>query len=96
MTLLHTSVASLAFFQSTQLNLFERFLSQVVAVCEAAMHEYGMPARIRTDNGAPFAVTGCWGCRSCRLAGRRWASCTSGFNRAGRNRTDVTSVCIAL
>src|SRR5258705_1822181 len=33
-------------------------LSQVVAVCEAAMREYGMPARIRTDNGAPFAGTG--------------------------------------
>lgn len=31
MTLLHTSVASLAFFQSTQLNLFERFLTQAVS-----------------------------------------------------------------
>ena len=30
-------------------------LSQVRAICEAAMREYGMPARIRTDNGAPFA-----------------------------------------
>ena len=27
-------------------------LSQVRAICEAAMREYGMPARIRTDNGA--------------------------------------------
>ena len=36
-------------------------LSQVVAVCEAAMREYGMPARIRTDNGAPFAGTGLLG-----------------------------------
>ncbi len=26
-------------------------LNQVAAVCEAAMHEYGMPARIRTDIG---------------------------------------------
>lgn len=33
-------------------------LSQMVAVCEAAMHEYGMPTRIRTDNGAPFAGNG--------------------------------------
>src|SRR6202046_3458734 len=36
-------------------------LSQVVAVCEAAMREYGMPSRIRTDNGAPFAGTGLLG-----------------------------------
>jgi hypothetical protein len=39
-------------------------LSQVLAICEAAMQEYGVPARIRTDNGAPFAGTGYWGCRS--------------------------------
>jgi len=32
-------------------------LSQVRAICEAAMREYGLPARIRTDNGAPFAGT---------------------------------------
>src|SRR5260370_599674 len=36
-------------------------LSQVRAVCEAAMREYGMPTRIRTDNGAPFAGTGLLG-----------------------------------
>ena len=36
-------------------------LSQVRAVCEAAMREYGMPSRIRTDNGAPFAGTGLLG-----------------------------------
>jgi transposase InsO family protein len=36
-------------------------LSQVRAICEAAMREYGMPARIRTDNGAPFAGTGLTG-----------------------------------
>jgi len=36
-------------------------LSQVRAICEAAMREYGMPARIRTDNGAPFAGTGLQG-----------------------------------
>ena len=36
-------------------------LKQVVAVCEAAMHEYGMPTRIRTDNGAPFAANGLLG-----------------------------------
>jgi len=36
-------------------------LSQVRAICEAAMREYGMPARIRTDNDAPFAGTGLLG-----------------------------------
>ena len=35
-----------------------RDLSQVRAICEAAMLEYGVPARIRTDNGAPFVGTG--------------------------------------
>jgi transposase InsO family protein len=33
-------------------------LAQVSAVCDAAMREYGVPERIRTDNGAPFAGTG--------------------------------------
>jgi transposase InsO family protein len=36
-------------------------LSQVRAVCEATMREYGMPSRIRTDNGAPFTGTGLLG-----------------------------------
>jgi hypothetical protein len=36
-------------------------LSQVRAVCEAAMREYGMPELIRTDNGASFAGTGLLG-----------------------------------
>src|ERR1700738_4240689 len=34
---------------------------QVRAICEAAMREYGMPLRIRTDNGAPFAGAGLLG-----------------------------------
>jgi len=29
----------------------------VDAICEAAMREYGLPDRIRTDNGSPFATT---------------------------------------
>ena len=44
-------------------------LSQVRAICEAAMREYGMPARIRTDNGAPFAGTGLLGLSKLRSAG---------------------------
>ena len=33
----------------------------VDAVCEAAMREYGLPERIRTDNGTPFATMGLLG-----------------------------------
>jgi transposase InsO family protein len=36
-------------------------LAQVSAVCDAAMREYGVPERIRTDNGAPFAGAGLLG-----------------------------------
>jgi len=36
-------------------------LAQVNAICTAAMREYGMPERIRTDNGAPFAGLGILG-----------------------------------
>ena len=36
-------------------------LSQVRAICEAAVREYGVPARIRTDIGTPFAGTGLLG-----------------------------------
>jgi hypothetical protein len=43
-------------------------LSQVRAICEAAMREYGLPARIRTDNGAPFAGTGLLGLSKLSLA----------------------------
>ena len=43
-------------------------LAQVSAVCNAAMREFGMPERIRTDNGAPFAGVGLLGL-SKRFAG---------------------------
>ncbi len=36
-------------------------LAQVSAFCDAAMREYGVPERIRTDNGAPFAGVGLLG-----------------------------------
>ena len=36
-------------------------LAQVSAVCDAAMREYGVPERIRTDNGAPSAGVGLLG-----------------------------------
>ena len=36
-------------------------LAQVRAICDAAMREFGVPERIRTDNGAPFAGVGLLG-----------------------------------
>jgi Integrase core domain len=30
--------------------------AHVRAICESAMREYGVPSRIRTDNGAPFST----------------------------------------
>ncbi len=43
-------------------------LAQVSAVCEAAMREFGVPERIRTDNGTPFAGTGLLGLSRLSLA----------------------------
>src|SRR5260370_39191011 len=53
-------------------------LRQVVAVCEAAMREYGMPARIRTDNGAPFAGNGLLGMSKLSLS---WTKMGIGHGR---------------
>ena len=35
--------------------------SEALSVCESAMREYGLPIRIRTDNGTPFAGKGLLG-----------------------------------
>ena len=53
--------ASTPAHQIFDLSVFVIAVSQVRAICEAAMREYGVPARIRTDNGAPFAGTGLLG-----------------------------------
>ena len=70
-------------------------LSHVRAICEAAMREYGMPARIRTDNGAPFAGTGLLGLSKLSLGWMKLGSCMSAFKRVGHNKTAATSGCIA-
>ena len=57
-TLFHEVVIEEAYRRQTVLRMD---LNQVAAICEAAMHEYGMPTRIRTDNGAPFAGNGLLG-----------------------------------
>ena len=44
-------------------------LSQVRAICEAAMREYGVPARIRTTTAHRLREQGYWGCQSSHSAG---------------------------
>jgi transposase InsO family protein len=53
--------------------------------------EFGLPQRLRTDNGVPFATN-----TLARLSQwSAWASCRSASNLANRNRTAATSACIA-
>jgi hypothetical protein len=66
-------------------------LAQVSAVCDAAMREYGVPERIRTDNAHRSLAQACWDYRCYRLAGP-----SSGILRqASHNRTGDMSGCIA-
>jgi putative transposase len=65
-------------------------------VFEAAFREYGLPQRLRTDNGPPFASrVRPVGCRGCRCGGSNWASCRSASSQADPVRTDATSGCTA-
>jgi transposase InsO family protein len=63
-------------------------LSQVRAICEATMREYGVPATIRIDNGAPFAATGLLGLSKLSLG---WMKLRIGHERiqAGRPQQNV-------
>ena len=70
-------------------------LSQVRAICEAAMREYGLPARIRTDNGAPFAGTGLLGLSKLSLGWMKLGIVMSAFKQADRNKTVAMNGCIA-
>jgi Integrase core domain len=70
-------------------------LAQVSAVCDAAMREYGVPERIRTDNGAPFAGVGLLGLSKLSLGWMKLGIVTNVFSRDGLNRMAGTSGCIA-
>jgi hypothetical protein len=70
-------------------------LSQVRAICESAMREYGVPARIRTDNGAPFAGTGLMGLSKLSLGWMKLGIVHERIKPADRNKTVATSGCIA-
>jgi transposase InsO family protein len=69
-------------------------LSQVRAVCEAAMREYGMPSRIRTDNGAPFAGTGLLGLSKLSLGWMKMGIIHERIQPGVLSRTDVMNECI--
>jgi putative transposase len=57
--------------------------------------EYGLPKRIRTDNGVPFATTTLARCRSSRPGGSAWASCRNSSSPVGRRRMAGMNECIA-
>jgi hypothetical protein len=68
------------------------------ALCGDGQHphlfrEYGLPQRIRTDNGVPFA-TATLG-RSSRPGGYAWGSSRSPSSPAGRRRTVAMNGCTA-
>jgi transposase InsO family protein len=70
-------------------------LSQVRAICEAAMRKYGMPARIRTDNGAPFASTGLLGLSKLSLGWMKLGIVHERIQAGRPRRTAAMSGCIA-
>jgi transposase InsO family protein len=70
-------------------------LSRARAICEAAMREYGVPARIRTDNGAPFAGTGLLGLSKLSLGWMKLGIVHERIQAGRRNKTVATSGCIA-
>jgi transposase InsO family protein len=55
----------------------------------------GLPPRIRTDNGVPFATPPWHGCPSCLRGECAWASYLRSSNPANRHRTAAPNGCIA-
>lgn len=66
----------------------------VDAVCDAAMREYGLPQRIRTDNGPPLPASACWDSAGFPSSGFISALCMNGLSPDSRSRTAVTNECI--
>ena len=69
---------------------------QVRAVCEAAMREYGMPLRIRTDNGAPFAGAGLLGLSKLSLGWMKLGIVHERIQRGRPQQNGRLSGCIEL
>jgi transposase len=70
-------------------------LSQVAAICEAAMRSTACPPESGPTTAPRSQGMDCWVCRSCRSAGQNWASCTNAFSPAGRSKTAVMNACTA-
>jgi transposase InsO family protein len=60
-----------------------------------AFREFGMPHRIRSDNGPPFASLGWGGCRDCPFGGSSSASHPSASSRESLSRMAGTRGCTA-
>jgi transposase len=69
-------------------------VSEAKPVFTRLFREYGLPKRIRTDNGVPFATN-----TLARLSSlsawwvRAWGSCLSSSSQGNRSRTDAMSAC---
>ncbi len=63
------------------------------AVFTEVFRENGLPERIRTDNGVPFASKGRAGSPNCPFGGCAWASFLSALRLADRSKMVATSVC---
>jgi hypothetical protein len=59
------------------------------------MREHRVPARIRTDNGAPFAGTGLLGLSKLSLGWMKLGIVHERFKQADPNKTVAMSGCIA-
>ena len=63
-------------------------------VLDAAFREFGLPLRLRSDNGSPFASTGVGGLSRLSVLVVKAGLRRSGSLPASRSRTDATSACI--
>ena len=67
-------------------------VESVDVICDSAMREFGMPERIRTDNGVPFASSGLLGLS--RL-GLKWILRMSASIQVLQRKMGATNVCTA-
>jgi len=67
----------------------------VDAVCEAAMREFGLPERIRTDNGTPFATMGLLGLSKLSIKWQKLGMCMNASSLENRNKMAGMKECTA-
>jgi putative transposase len=61
---------------------------------ELAFREFGLPSKIRTDNGPPLRASRSEACHICKCGGCSSAFCLSASNRDILSKTVVTNACI--